>query len=377
MQFDLKRFREELEYLVNIDSGSTCVAGVNRVADWFADRLRALGWPVEFIERQPGRYGKSLYTWWGNPAALEVLVICHLDTVFPEGTAAARPFRVEADRWLGPGVADMKAGSLMMLHTIEHLHADGEGAGSIGILFNGEHELSCPTIRPYIEEQSKRSKVVVTTEPARANGACVRQRKGVLRYTATFHGRSAHSGVDPENGACAVTEMARFILKLRKLDDPGGGINTNPGLVRGGTSINAVPDFAELKIDVRVEAIADSERMDRAVRALAGGTTDPRVQLELQGGVTRPPMVPTPRGDALIEAINRIASGYGLALTWGFSGGGSDASFASAFGIPALCGLGPVGGGYHTDREYLETRDLQARLCIFRDTLRAIMRGEI
>lgn len=377
MQFDLEQYRKELEFLVNIDSGSRCIDGVNQVTDWFSERYAALGWPVETVQPQPDKYGRSSFTWHGDRDALDLLIICHTDTVFPDGTARERPFSTSGDRFHGPGVADMKAGCLMALHAIEQLHQGDRLKGNLGLLLNGEHELSCPTIRPYIEELSSRAKVVVTTEPGRPDGSCVRQRKGILRYTLTFHGRSAHSGVDPEKGRCAVTEMARFIVALRNLQDPERGITVNPGIVSGGTSINAIPDHAECKVDIRVVHAEDAGRIDSAVHILASKPHDRNIRIELEGGVTRPPLVPNARSEALIESINDIGRRYGIEMKWSFSGGGSDASYASALGKPALCGLGPVGGGYHTDKEYLETVDLQERICIFRDTVEAICNGSI
>ncbi|NDV62200.1 M20 family metallopeptidase [Puniceicoccales bacterium CK1056] len=372
MKFDLKAFEEELKFLVNIDSGSTVIDGVNRVSDWFEDRFKQLGWQTRFVAYQPDHYGKTLFTWNGDANDLDLLIISHVDTVFPDKTAEARPFSIKDKRYMGPGVADMKAGCLMALHSIEQLEHEKRLNGNIGIIFNGEHELSCPTIRPFLEEKSKQAKVVVTTEPARADGSCVRQRKGILRYTIQFHGKSAHSGVDPENGNCAVTEMARMILRLRELDDPKRGINLNPGIVKGGVSINAVPDFAECRLDVRVVHMEDAVRLAKTIEEMGQAPTDPKVTIDVSGGITRPPMRPTARGDELIESMNEIGKKYGVQLKWTFSGGGSDASYASAFNIPTLCGLGPVGGGYHTDREYLEMAELNERMSIFRDFVEAI-----
>jgi glutamate carboxypeptidase len=377
MEFDLTVFEKELQFLVDTDSGSRCIGGVNKVTDWFADRYRALGWTVEDVDIEPGNYGRSAYAWTGGRDAHDLLIICHTDTVFPEGTAAARPFAKVGDRYTGPGVADMKAGCLMALHSLEQLHKEGRLKGSLGLILNGEHELSCPTTRVFIEEISRRSKVVVTTEPARADGSCVRQRKGILRYKVNFHGHSAHSGVDPENGRCAVTEMARFIIALHNLGDPERGITINPGIVKGGISINAIPDQAECHIDIRVVHPEDANRMDESIQVLASKPYDKDVRIMIKGGITRPPLVPNARSEALIERINAIGKGYGIDMKWSFSGGGSDASFASALGKPALCGLGPVGGGYHTEREYLETVDLRERMCIFRDTVEAICNGSI
>ena len=176
MKFNLSRYEEELRHLVNIDSGSRCIDGVNTVADWFAKRYAALGWPIETIAAQPDKYGKSIYTWFGNPDDLDLLILCHTDTVFPDNTAKERPFAIDEEgRFTGPGVADMKAGCLMTLHTMEQLVDSVKLSGNIGIFLNGEHELSCPTTRAVIEEKSRNAKVVVSTEPGRANGDYVRQ----------------------------------------------------------------------------------------------------------------------------------------------------------------------------------------------------------
>ena len=372
MQFNLDIFEKDLCHLVNIDSGSQCVAGVNAVVEWFQERYAALGWPVRIIAAKPSLYGNSLFTCFGNPEKMDLFILCHADTVFPDGTAKVRPFSVEKDRYTGPGVADMKAGSLMTLHALEQLQREKKLEGNIGVFLNGEHELSCPTTRAYIEQMSAKAALVVSTEPARPNGACVRQRKGILRYKIVFHGKSAHSGVNPETGICAVTEMAKTILALRKLNDTSRGITVNPGIVSGGTSINVIPESAECHVDIRIIEQDDAQRLDSAVREITAYPVNPKVRITIEGGVTRPPLTPCQRGDEVIAAINSIGKSYGIDLQWDFSGGGSDASFASALGKPALCGLGPVGGGYHTDGEYLQTIDLQERLCIFRDFVEAI-----
>jgi len=372
MQFDLKKFSDELRYLVNVDSGSRCVEGVNQLADWFSNRFLSLGWNVSNHVTLPDCYGRSILACSTDAREFDLLILCHLDTVFPSGSAQARPFEEKDGVFTGPGVADMKAGCLMTLHALEQLQASGRLRGNLAVFFNGEHELSCPTSRPTIEALSRRAKVVVSTEPARANGACVRQRKGILRYSLKFKGRSAHSGVNPEAGICAVTEMARTIVRLKALENKERGITVNPGLVSGGQSINTVPDMAACEVDVRVVHLEDAQQIDANVRAIALAPLDSEVRIELTGGVTRPPLVPTARGDEIIAHLNAIGRTYGLELQWDFSGGGSDASFASAFGIPALCGIGPVGGGYHTDQEYLQTTDLQERLCLFRDFVEAM-----
>lgn len=370
---DLAAYLQDLETLVNIDSGSKCLEGVDRVTDWLAGGYLALGWSLQTFSHRPGQYAKSVLLQNRPGEDFDLLILCHTDTVFPAGTAAQRPFSQDATRLYGPGVADMKAGCLMALHAIRQLHRNGLLDGSVGVFLNGEHELSCPTVHRDIEALSTRAGLVVTTEPARADGSCVRQRKGILRFKVTFSGISAHSGVEPEKGACANTELARFITDLRAMECPERGITINPGIIRGGTSINVVPDHAELEIDIRITSHEDGPRLLKWIHERVAHPHDGRVQIHPEGGVTRPPMLPTAAGDRWIETLNAIARTYGIELTWAFSGGGSDASYASPHGIPVLCGLGPVGGAMHSSREYLEKDSLLPRLHLFRDFLRTCL----
>jgi glutamate carboxypeptidase len=366
---DLTAYLNDLKHLVNIDSGSRCLTGVDQVTDWLAEGYQALGWSARRFEHQPETFAKSLLLQNQPGETFDLLILCHTDTVFPAGTVAQRPFSLDADRLHGPGVADMKAGCLMALYAIRQLQEADLLKGTVGVFLNGEHELSCPTVHGDIENLAKAARLVITTEPARSDGSCVRQRKGILRFKVLFRGVSAHSGVEPEKGACANTELARFIVDLRDLEDPARGITVNPGIIRGGSSINVVSDRAELEIDMRITSLEDGPRLEKWIQHRALKPFDQRVQIEAQGGITRPPMLPTEEGDHWINVINGIAKSYGIDLTWAFSGGGSDASFASPHGIPVLCGLGPVGGGMHSSREYLERSSLLARLHLFRDFL--------
>lgn len=370
---DLNAYLRDLETLVNIDSGTRCLDGVDRVTDWLAGGYRALGWSHRTFHHQPGTYAKSVLLQNRPGEAFDLLILCHTDTVFPAGTAAQRPFSQDEKRLYGPGVADMKAGCLMALYAIRQLHRADLIGGTVGVFLNGEHELSCPTVHGDIERLSTKAGLVVTTEPARADGSCVRQRKGILRFKVTFTGVSAHSGVEPEKGACANTELARFITDLRALESPERGITVNPGIIHGGTSINVVPDHAELEIDIRITSHEDGPRLLKWMHERVAHPHDGRIQIRAEGGVTRPPMLPTPEGDRWIETLNSIARTHGIELAWAFSGGGSDASYASPHGIPVLCGLGPVGGAMHSSREYLDKGSLLPRLHLFRDFLRTCL----
>jgi len=362
---DKKRFLEDLETLVNVDSGTYCREGVTFVAEWFANRFAALGWQTTWFDPAPDSLGKSLLCAPSDNHDFDLLILCHVDTVFPVGEAARRPFSIERDRLRGPGSADMKGGCLFALYALRQLIAEKSPLGNVGVFFNGEHEISCPNTRPLIEKLSLGSRIVFSTECTRANGAHVKQRKGILRYTLQFGGVSAHSGNNPQDGACAVTEMANWVLFFKSLEDTEKGITTNPGIATGGTSVNTIPDKAELRVDIRTIALEDALAVDKAVRRRQ--PFNPRVSVELKGGITRPPMKPNADTERVCALIDEISLRHGITPKWAFVGGGSDASFASAMGKPALCGIGPVGGGAHTQNEFIDTSDLEARFAEFKD----------
>lgn len=381
-----ERFYADLEFLTNIDSGSYCSKGVTQVAEWFAHAFSRLGWKSEWYDLAPGKQGKSVFIApdssesansresANSMGAMDLLIINHTDTVFPEGEAAVRPFSMKDNRVYGPGAADMKAGCLFTLYALEQLLSEGADIGRIGVFFNGEHEISCPNARPVIEGYSKKSRMVITGEPSRANGSHVKQRKGILRYTLTFEGKTAHAGNNPEDGACAVTEMAKWIVFFKSLENPERGVTVNPGIAKGGESVNSVPDKAELRIDMRVVHQADAEALEKAVAAQK--PFNPGVRVNVSGGTTRPPMMPGPQTEELCGIVEEIGKELDIPISWAFAGGGSDGSFASAFGKPVLCGLGPVSGKIHTKEEFIDVTDIEKRFLEFKEIIRRFSKHE-
>lgn len=363
-----ERFYADLEFLTNIDSGSYCSEGVTQVAEWFAQAFVRLGWKSKWYDLAPGRQGKSVFIAPEGANALDLLIINHTDTVFPEGEARERPFSMKGNRAYGPGAADMKAGCLFTLYALEQLLSEGAGIGQIGVFFNGEHEISCPNTRPVIEEYSQKSRMVITGEPSRASGAHVKQRKGILRYTITFEGKAAHAGNNPEEGACAVTEMANWILFFKSLEDSARGITVNPGIAKGGESVNSVPDKAELRVDIRVVLQEDAVALEKAIAAQK--PFNPKVRVNVSGGTTRPPMMPGAQTEELCGIVEEIGKELDIPISWAFAGGGSDGSFASAFGKPVLCGLGPVSGKIHTKEEFIDLTDITKRFWEFKEIIR-------
>lgn len=366
---DINIFREELKHLVNIDSGTYVREGVNTVGKYFADKFSDLGWKIKWYDMSNGVLGRSFLTFPENESNFDLLILCHLDTVFPEGEAKKRPFREDGGRYYGPGVADMKSGLLFTYHALKQLMEEKENINNIGVYFNNEHEISCPNTRGLIEELSLKSKIVISSEPSRENGAYVNRRKGIGRYKLNFHGKSAHSGVNPEEGVDAVSELAHWVIFLKGLSKPDKGIHVTSGKIKGGIAINSVPGEAELLVDTRFYDLKSGEYIDSLIRDKVDKPFDPAVKIDVEGGIMRPPMIPREKTDKLCKMIEEIGDKYGINVTWAESGGGSDASFASALGVPSLCGLTAIGGSLHSEKEFLETRDIRARFTMYKEMI--------
>jgi glutamate carboxypeptidase len=271
----------------------------------------------------------------------------------------------------------MKTGLLFTWHALKQLHDEGKLKKNIAVFFNAEHEISCPNTREIIEDLSRKSSVAITSEAARATGANVYKKKGIARYLIKFMGKSTHFGVNPQDGIDAIEELAQWIIYLKSLINLGKGIYLNPGMVSGGKSINTVPESAELSLDVRFTEYEDGKELDALIRSRVNLPFNDLVRIELEGGIKRPPMTPVAETKILQEIVEEIGKKQGHTVTWEFSGGGSDASYAAAMGIPSLCGMAATGGGLHSKDEYVETTDMETRFKIYKETLDAFSRVDL
>jgi len=276
-----------------------------------------------------------------------------VDTVWPVGTTAERPFRVEGDRAFGPGIFDMKTGAAQTIYALRALLELGQApAKRIVLLYNTDEEIGSPTSRGLIEEEAKRSDAVLVLEPSvPPQGALKTFRKGVGMYTLKITGKASHAGADPELGVSAVTELAHQIIHLNSLADEEQGTTVNVGVVEGGTRRNVIAASARAGIDVRITSLAEAERIHRdlmAVESVLAGTT-----LEMTGEINRPPMLRTERTVALFEQARHLAAELGFDLQETSSGGGSDGNFTAALGVPTVDGLGAVGEGGHAEHEHI------------------------
>lgn len=375
VQFSLDQYLKELEFLVNFDSGSRIPEGTAKVADYFTEKFEALGWNVRrhVISEE---VGPCLEITNGRTDRYDILLIGHMDTVFPRGTAAARPLRIEGDRAYGPGANDMKASLLSAYYALAALGADGALADtSICLLMNSDEELSSIYSRPLIEKLAQQSDYAVILEPARKGGEMVKQRRGVARYKLHATGIAAHAGVNPQDGSSAINELAHWILALHAKNAWDKGTSVNVGVVSGGTGANTIAPHAMGEVDVRFTDPQEVAALEAMMQELeANPRTKGGAKITVTGGVTRPPMNPSDKTLALCDDISEIAREIGVSFEWIATGGGSDASFTAAFGVPTVDGFGPVGGDAHTEKEYLVISTIEPRLKLLQRTIDHILR---
>ena len=353
------RYLAELERLVNIDSGSYSPEGVSRIADAVAASLAELGASVDRVAHPEEKLGDLVVGRLAGDGP-RLLLIGHRDTVFDDGTAAARPFRVDGERALGPGTSDMKGGLLAGLHALAALRAAGRSP-AVTFVANPDEEIGSPFSTPRIRALVPEHDAALVLECARANGDIVSARKGVADLHLRFEGRAAHAGVEPEKGRSAVLAAAQAVVDLHGLNGRWPGVTLNAGVIAGGTRPNVVAAECLVKLDVRG---VQADEFEAAQAEVARIVADPAV-----GGVTtaveriafHPPMEASPANLRLAELAVAVAGELGFELRHTTTGGASDANTTSAAGLPTLDGLGPIGGDDHSADEWLDLSSVVPR----------------
>ena len=346
---------------VRIESPSHDAQAVNRMVDHVESSMRPL---TSRVERTPGREGfgdlLEVRSEWGGDGP-GILVLSHLDTVHPIGTIdETLAVRREGDRVYGPGIYDMKGGAYLAAYAFRHLVRTGrETPLPITFLFIPEEEVGSPTSRAAIEAAARSNRYVLVTEPARDGGRIVTARKGVAIFEMTVTGRSSHAGVRHQDGRSAIREMARQILRLEDLTDYERGVTVNVGVVEGGTGSNVVPAQCRARIDMRVPSPEAGDEM--CARVLGLEPFGPDVQVEVTGGMNRPPYEKGAAIEALFEHAKELAAEIGFELGDVKTGGGSDGNFTAALGVPTLDGLGVDGYGAHSHEEHMYFSSLVPR----------------
>ncbi|MCL6590740.1 MAG: M20 family metallopeptidase [Firmicutes bacterium] len=356
-----------LEKLVNTDSGTGDEEGLARVAGLVKAEFERLGfeWKV-FKAPDRSQHYYAANDGAGPGGAEKVLLIAHLDTVFPKGTAGKRRFSIEGDLARGPGVSDCKSGVVTIIGALQQLiarHREGvKGLGlGIGCLFNTDEETGSPGSRPFIEELARQSKAVLVVEPAEGENITI-SRKGIGRFRLQVFGKAAHSGSNYQEGSNAIVALARQIIDIHHLTRLDEGITFNTGVISGGVRPNVIPDYAEAEIDLRITHAGQIPNALEDLQRVTASTGVPGTFARLTGEITRPPMPETPANIQLFYRLKKVAAEMGLPLGTFKSGGGSDANFTAALGTPTLDGLGPIGGGHHSESEFLSLPSLQQRI---------------
>jgi glutamate carboxypeptidase len=352
-----------LRQLVNLESPTEEWAAVNRCVSAVEGWIKASGGKSQRSRQKSagdllvGRFGPA------SGGAKPLMLLGHLDTVWPLGTLKKMPFRVARGRAWGPGVLDMKAGVVMALSALRILLEAGQLTRPVVFLLNSDEETGSQHSRALTESLAKKSEAVFVLEPAQApNAAYKTARKGVGNYRLQVHGVPAHSGVDFSQGHSAILELGRQIERASAFTDPAKGITVNAGVIGGGTRSNVVPAEAWAEFDVRIARLRDVEKLDRRFRSLR--PVDRHCRLEVTGGLNRPPMERTPATVNLFRRAATMAKGLGFQLQEAATGGGSDGNFTSALGIPTLDGMGAVGEGAHADSESILLEALVPRTAL-------------
>lgn len=362
-----------LKRLVETESPSHDKAAVDRVGAIVAEQARELGANVEIIHNT--ETGDHVLAQW-NPAHPQplsrtergaILLLCHMDTVFPLGTLSKMPYREADGRIFGPGTLDMKAGIVISLAAIEAAYKM-ELTRPVTLLCTSDEEIGSRSSRARIESLAKESALVLVLESALLDGSLKTWRKGVGEFSVKARGRAAHAGGDHETGRNAIEEMAHQVLAIQKLTDYSKQTTLNVGVIKGGTVTNVVPEECTVKVDVRVMQPGEWERVESEMNKLKpvlDGTS-----LETHGNLNRPPMPFDERMKFTFEKIKSIAAQIGVELKAGGTGGGSDANFVAPLGIPVMDGLGAIGEGYHSEREYIFADSLEQRVKLLTAILR-------
>lgn len=361
-------FLETLETLVNIDSGTGFVEGLNEVEEVLRARLEALGAEVE---THPAEVfgGNTLVGTLEGSGERRLMLMVHYDTVFGEGVAAERPFRVEDGRAYGPGVGDAKAGLAVILHSLEALaELDFDGYGTLTVLFNPDEERGSLGSRELIQQLAAEQDVVLSFEPTLGEdgtSSVTSSTKGINYASLEVTGRASHAGSAPDEGRNAVVELAHQILQLSDLDDEDLGTTLNWTIAQGGDTRNIIPDRARAEGDMRYLIHDEYDRVLEQAREIAENRLieDTEVVFELERG--RPPLPENPQTQALAERAEQIYRELDLALTAVGIGGGTDAAYAyrADADTPAVLeSLGLVGGRYHSDEEFVELDSVVPRL---------------
>lgn len=351
-----------LRQLVEIESPSTSKESIDKLSSFIEDYIKELKLPVERISQT--EVGDHLLARW-EVGQGKILLLHHMDTVWPVGTIKERPFRVEGELAYGPGAFDMKGGIVITLSVLKAFkELNLKPSKNLTLFFNSDEEIGSHTSKEYIQREAQDLDKCYCMEPGEPpHGALKTARKGVGEFNLTIKGISSHAGQNPWGGVSAIEELAHQIIKLHSLSNRETGTTVNVGVVKGGLARNVVAAEAEAIIDLRATTLEEAEKAMFTIRNLSPvlqGT-----KLNITGGMNRMPMVRTPQIASMFNEARELASKeLNLQLVEAAVGGGSDAQFITEMGKPVLDGLGVVGDGAHAIYEHIVIKSLPQRAAL-------------
>ncbi len=360
-------FVDLLKELVIRESPTLDKAAVDQLGEFVADQLNLSG--AEVITYPREEVGDILYAAWnGGASGQPILLMAHMDTVWPVGTLQDMPLWQSGARLYGPGILDMKAGIALIIKTMGLLHLHGGlPRRPIWALFTTDEERGSIHCRELIEKIAANVGLALVFEPATQGEMVKTSRRGTARYTVHIEGRPAHSGEEPEKGLNAIHEAAYQILRLAEWDQPEEGTSVAVNLISGGTAVNIIAPHAEFTVDLRFTTQAEAERLIDLIHDLT--PVHYGIRLSVEGGVWRPPMERNELMVKTYDQLAKLAGQLGLPVGEELTGAGSDANFTAAMGIPTLDGLGARGEGMHAENEHIIITSLPRRAALLASVL--------
>jgi glutamate carboxypeptidase len=376
----IEPYLADLKAIVNIDSGTYNKAGVDRVGAYLQERLHDLGFATYFDEQK--KYGNHLVaTHQGSrPDGARILLIGHMDTVFPDGEVGRRPFSISEQNGeriaKGPGVLDMKSGVLIGMYGVHQLITAREADyKSVTIILNSDEEIGSPVSKALIEELARQADAAIVLEPGRLINQVVSSRRSSGLYRIEVRGRSAHAGVEPQKGINAILELSYQVQAMQALQGTISGTSLSVTVIHGGERSNVIPDYAYFEMDVRASSKAGVQAIEEAMRRVASRRIMDGTQITLSGDMRCQPFERSEQNAPLVRAAKEAGKELGLEIQDLASGGASDANTTACLGVPTLDGLGAAGGLAHNPDEYVELDSLPVRIALLSGLVKKINSG--
>ena len=370
----------DLKAVVDIDSGTYNKAGIDRVGGYLQERFHDAGFSTYFDTQK--EYGNHLVaTHQGsNPAGARILLVGHMDTVFPDGEVGRRPFTISEQNGVqiakGPGVLDMKSGVLIGMYGVQQLiTAQEANYKSVTFILNSDEEIGSPVSKPLIQELARQADAVIVLEPGRLINQVVSSRRSSGLYRVEVHGRSAHAGVEPQKGINAILELSYQVQAMQALQGTISGTSLSVTVIRGGERSNVIPDSAYFEMDVRASSMAGIQSIEEAMRRVAARKIMDGTQITLSGDMRCLPFERSEQNAPLVRAAREVGEELELEMQDLASGGASDANNTAPLGVPTIDGLGAAGGLAHNPDEYVELDSLPVRIALLSGLVKKISPG--